>query len=132
MTLQYFLRLGVSPMMRVVEQSDKTELVFQRSYGVDQFRRIPFMNYHDIDVSQFGGSVSSELFVKCVEPHVEVGELRFELLQGPIADAPSLSLQIRTGPRVHLFITADTVAKVHQFVHEAAQKMRISVVPVRS
>jgi len=79
---------------------------------------------------EFGPEECAPTFSHRVEPHVQVGKCAPKTCRGVRERGLAFACEIRDRPAAPFFVAADLVAKFCQFAGQAAEEVRITVIPV--
>src|SRR4051812_27280619 len=117
------VRRGDCAMMRVMEkQREWRPLCSTLADASDQIRRVPFMHDHQIGALQ--GAV--QIHRRAVLPDLDVGQESLCLLERLYA---AVANGVKAAPSLGRFIDDHLMLKLTELARNAAEKMRVAVVP---
>ena len=119
-----FLRTRVRPVVGIMKQSDEMKFVSERNDDVNNCRRIPFV--HEYRIGVIGGLF--DIQIVCVTAQLDPWHKHRNLGQRGCA---TFGKRVGPAPAIRGFIDVHLMSEPQQFPREAAQEMRVAVIPAR-
>src|SRR5438552_6227422 len=107
--------------MRIMKYSAESKLRLQRENCINDLRRIPLMDHHDVGSAQFPAGKFLEFTTLVIETDVQHRESTTKADHCFCRSAIGFCGQVLHGPGIAFFVTADFVSQLHKLAGEAAK-----------
>src|SRR5690242_3337720 len=118
-------------MVSVVKQRPEAQVRLEANDRVGYGRLVPLMNNNNIGAVKVLACESRERIVSVIELDVEFRVHAAKIVDGLDGTLPLVAHQVRERPGSELLVASDAMAHANERLGQTAEKVRVSVVPVR-